>query len=269
MNVRKAAVAGLFYEAERRQLQQQVNTLMDAAAAHAGAPDPSYPKVLIVPHAGSIYSGPTAARAYRRLLPRRDEIERVVLLGPAHRVYLQAMAIPSVQAFATPLGEVALDRDSIDTISSFPGVCESDEAHRQEHSLEVQLPFLQSVVGKFALVPVVVGHCEPDTVASVVDALWGGPETLVVVSTDLSHFHSYDEAGMLDTLTCERLLARASDLDGEDACGAQALNGLMRSEHCRQLAIELLDLRNSGDSAGSKDAVNKDSVVGYGAFALH
>lgn len=264
MNVRKAAVAGLFYEAGRRQLQQQVNTLLDAASVNSAAPDRNPPKVLIVPHAGYMYCGPIAARAYRCLLPRRDDIERVVLLGPAHRVYLQGMAIPSVEAFATPLGEVPLDRDSIDTISALPGVCESDEAHRQEHSLEVQLPFLQSVVGKFALVPVVVGHCEPDTVAAVVDALWGGPETLVVVSTDLSHFHSYDEAAMLDARTCERLLAGATDLDGEDACGARALNGLMRSQRCRQLAIELLGLCNSGDSVGSKDR-----VVGYGAFALH
>jgi MEMO1 family protein len=264
MNVRKAAVAGLFYEADRQRLQHQVDSLIGATAATIGAPDHKPPKVLIVPHAGYIYSGRTAAGAYCRLLLRRQEITRVVLLGPAHRVYLRGMAVPSVDAFATPLGEVVLDRDSIDRISILPGVSVEDEAHRNEHSLEVQLPFLQSVLAEFSLVPVVVGYCDPDTVARVVDALWGGPETLVIVSTDLSHFHDYQEADMLDSLTCDRLLGRASDLSGEEACGAHALNGLMRSEHCRRLAIELLDRCNSGDSVGPRD-----KVVGYGAFALH
>jgi AmmeMemoRadiSam system protein B len=140
----------------------------------------------------------------------------------------------------------------------------SDEAHRAEHSLEVQLPFLQSVLGRFSLVPVVVGDCDPDRVAAVVDALWGGPETLVVVSTDLSHFHSFEEARSLDSLTCERLAARDSTLTGEDACGAHALNGLMRSRHGRQLAVDLLELCNSGDTAG-----DKTRVVGYASFLLH
>lgn len=264
MKVRKAAVAGRFYEADATRLQQQVNALLKAAAATAGGADRGSPKVLIVPHAGYMYSGLTAARAYQHLRPRRAQIERVLLLGPAHRVYLQGMAVPSVDGFATPLGEIPLDREGIDAISVLPDVCVEDEAHREEHALEVQLPFLQSVLGTFSLIPVVVGYGDPDSVARVVDALWGGPETLVVISTDLSHFHSYDEAAKLDKRTCDRLLAKASDLSGEEACGAHALNGLMRSEHCRQLEVELLDLCNSGDSAGSKS-----KVVGYGAFQLH
>jgi len=260
MDVRKPAVAGLFYEADPHRLAQHIAALL--GAVHAA--DRQRPKALIVPHAGYIYSGPTAAEAYHCLLPLRDMIERVVLLGPAHRVYLQGMAVPSVDAFATPLGEVALDQPSIGRIRQLAGVCVSDEAHRAEHSLEVQLPFLQSVLGQFSLVPVVVGDCDPERVAAVVDALWGGPETLLVVSTDLSHFHSYEEARSLDSRTCDRLAAGDSALTGADACGARALNGLMRSRHGRQLAVELLDLRNSGDTAG-----DKTRVVGYGAFLLH
>jgi AmmeMemoRadiSam system protein B len=260
MTVRKPAVANLFYEADADRLARHINALMGAVTAEAG----SAPRGLIVPHAGYVYSGPTAARAYSSLLPHRNTIERVVLLGPAHRVYLRGMAVPSVDAFATPLGEIPLDRACIEQIVDMPGVCVSDEAHRAEHSLEVQLPFLQTVLGTFSLVPVVVGDCDPDRVAAVVDALWDGPETLLVVSTDLSHFHGYEEARRLDSRTCNRLLARDSTLTGEDACGANALNGLMRSRHCGRLAIDLLDLCNSGDTAG-----DKSRVVGYGAFVLH
>ena len=261
MSVRKAAVAGLFYDADAHRLKQNIDALMGTVRGIARAA----PKVLIVPHAGYLYSGQTAAEAYHGLqLPRSHAIERVVLFGPAHRVYLQEMAVPSVDAFATPLGEVPLDRPCIERITDLAGVCVSDEAHREEHSLEVLLPFLQTVLDRFSLVPVVVGDCDADRVAAVVDALWGGPETLMVFSTDLSHFHSYEKARTLDSLTCDRLAARDSTLTGEDACGARALNGLMRSRHSRRLAIELLDLRNSGDTAG-----DKNRVVGYGSFLLH
>lgn len=260
MNTRKAAVAGQFYEADAHRLQQHINALLGAAGEAAW----HRPKVLIVPHAGYLYSGQTAAAAYRCLVPRGVRIERVVVLGPAHRVYLEGMAVPSVDAFATPLGAVPLDRPSIEQITDMAGVRVSDEAHRAEHSLEVQLPFLQTVLGHFSLVPVVVGNCDPEPVAAVLDALWGGAETLIVVSTDLSHFLGYEEACATDSLTCDRLLARDSALTGEEACGARALNGLMRSRHCRELAIEMLDLRNSGDTAG-----DRSRVVGYGAFILH
>ncbi|HDY83125.1 MAG: AmmeMemoRadiSam system protein B [Gammaproteobacteria bacterium] len=260
MTIRQAAVAGSFYEADASHLQQRILSLMSGAHSNT----PYSVQALIVPHAGYVYSGATAAEAYRTVAPLADRIERVVLFGPAHRVALQGMAVPSVDAFATPLGDVPLDRESIARVAAMPGVCVSDEAHREEHSLEVQLPFLQTVLKHFSLVPVVVGHCAPRTVASVMDALWGGPETLLVVSTDLSHFHTYDDATQLDTLTCERLQAKDSSLCGQDACGAYALNGLMSTGHCQSLQVELVDRCNSGDTAGSKDR-----VVGYGAFVLH
>ncbi len=260
MNVRPAAVSGSFYEADAIRLQQHIASLMRDAHHNA-----TYlPQALIVPHAGYVYSGATAAQAYRAVTPLADDIERIVLFGPAHRVSLQGMAVPSVDAFSTPLGNVPLDRESIARISTLPGVSVSDEAHRLEHSLEVQLPFLQTVFKEFSLVPIVVGHCDPQVVAAIMDTLWGGPETLLVVSTDLSHFHSYADAVQLDTLTCQRLRARDSSLDGQDACGAYALNGLMSTRHCQSLQIELLQRCNSGDTAGSKDR-----VVGYGAFILH
>ena len=260
MNVRNAAVAGLFYEAEPGQLQRHIRTLL------TDVPDAThpFPRALIVPHAGYIYSGSTAAQAYARLRHLERPVSRVALFGPAHRVYLEGMAVPSVDAFETPLGEVPLDQDAIAGIRALPGVVESDEAHREEHSLEVQLPFLQQVLASFTLVPVVVGRCDPGQVAAVMEALWQDPDTLLVVSTDLSHFHSYDQARRRDTLTCDRLLARENTLSGEDACGAQALNGLMSTGRGRSLDIELIDLCNSGDTAG-----DRNRVVGYGAFSLH
>lgn len=259
MTTRQQAVAGMFYEADPQRLRQHVDALLEGGTAPQ-----TTPRGLIVPHAGYLYSGGTAAAAYRCLATARGQIKRVALFGPAHRVYLQAMALPSVDAFATPLGRIELDRDAMAQVAGLPGVCISDEAHRLEHSLEVQLPFLQRVLGEFKLVPVVVGHCPSRQVADVIDALWAMPDTLLVVSTDLSHFHDYDAANRLDRVTCERLQARETDLQGEDACGAAVLNGLMRSRQMRSLAITLLDRCNSGDTAG-----NRDRVVGYGAFVLH
>ena len=260
MNIRQAAVAGTFYEADAGRLQQHIVSLM--AGGQTGAPSPA--QALIVPHAGYVYSGATAAAAYRAIAPLADKIERVLLFGPAHRVSLQGMAVPSVDAFATPLGDVPLDTKCLQQAAALPGVCVSDEAHRLEHSLEVQLPFLQTVLGQFSLVPIVVGYCDAQPVAAVMDALWGGPETLLVVSTDLSHFHTYDDAMRLDTLTCDRLLAKENALSGQDACGAFALNGLMSTAHCRSLQVERVAMCNSGDTAGSRDR-----VVGYGAFVVH
>ncbi len=260
MSIRKAAVAGQFYEADTALLQQQVGDLMSAAPSDFE----SVPRALIVPHAGYIYSGSTAARAYRCLQSQRDEVRRVVLFGPAHRVYLEGMAVPSADLFATPLGDVPLDREAIDRITAMPGVCVSDQAHQDEHSLEVQLPFLQTLLTQFTLVPVVVGDCDPVTVAAVMDELWGGSDTLVVISTDLSHFLSYADARQVDEHTCKQILAKSSSLSGEEACGARALNGLMRTEHAQALDVELLDVCNSGDTAGGRDR-----VVGYGAFLLH
>ena len=260
MSIREAAVAGLFYEANPSRLKAQLVGLLPRSSAQAG----TRPKVLIVPQAGYVYSGSTAAAAYGLLAPLRDEIRRVVILGPAHRVYLQGMALPSVEAFATPLGEVPLDQAARQVVSGMPGVCISDEAHREEHSLEVQLPFLQMLLTGFSLLPMVVGNCDPESVGAVIDALWGGEETLLVISSDLSHFHASQEAREIDASTCARILEKSTDLSGEQACGARALNGLMSARHCRDLQVELLAACNSGDSAG-----NRDRVVGYGAFQLY
>ncbi len=251
MSIREAAVAGQFYEADTASLRQQLSDLMAGVSSVPGA----VPEALIVPHAGYIYSGSIAARAYRCLESQRDEIQRVVLFGPAHRVYLEGMAVPSVDLFTTPLGDVPLDRESLERIITMPGVSVSDQAHRDEHSLEVQLPFLQTVLTQFTLVPVVVGNCDAATVAAVMDALWGGVDTLVVISTDLSHFLSYAEARQVDAHTCNRILAKVSSLSGEEACGARVLNGLMRTEHAQALEVELLDGCISGDAAGGRDRV--------------
>ncbi len=260
MSIRQAAVAGYFYEADAGRLKQHVEQLLSADMT----PPKTFPKALIVPHAGYIYSGSTAAFAYRRLLADPDRVERVLLLGPAHRVYLKGMAIPSVDRFATPLGEVPLDRAALDLIAKLPGVQISDEAHREEHSLEVQLPFLQTVLNDFTLVPVVVGGADADQVATVIDALAADAHTLVVISSDLSHFLNYREAQQIDAATCEHILGKSTTLRGEEACGARVINGLMASAQGRALEVSLLHACNSGDTAGAPNR-----VVGYAAFALH
>ena len=260
MTVRAPAVAGMFYPADAGQLRHDVSALLQGAQP---ALDQT-PKVLIVPHAGYIYSGPTAASAYKLLQPLRKVIKRVVLFGPAHRVYLEGMAVPGVDAFATPLGEVLLDCAMLAKLAALPGVCTSAIAHRDEHSLEVQLPFLQVVLEDFQLVPVAVGDCAPAAVAAALDAAWGGPETLIVISSDLSHFLAYAQAQVVDGNTSRKILSKQPDLTGAEACGAMAVNGLFTASHCADLTITGTDLRNSGDTAG-----DKTRVVGYGAFVLH
>jgi len=265
MTVREPAVAGTFYPAGAEQLRQEVGSLLHNAESTSGqVAKSSVPKAIIVPHAGYIYSGSVAATAYRLLIPARQKIQRVVLLGPAHRVYLEGMAVPAADEFATPLGAVPIDRAMIREISGLPGVCVSDAAHQDEHSLEVQLPFLQTVLEEFKLIPIVVGHCDPTLVAGVIDAMWGGPETLLVVSSDLSHFLPYIQAQQADEKTCGQILAGATKLTGDQACGAYAINGLLNSHHGKELQVEVVDLRNSGDTAG-----DKSKVVGYGTFILH
>ena len=260
MNIREAAVAGLFYEADAGRLQQHVDGLLADAAAATTEP----PEALIVPHAGLVYSGSTAARAYRCLLSEPQRFNRVLLLGPAHRVYLSGMAVPSVDYFQTPLGKLPLDRAGLDALRELPAVVVDDEAHREEHSLEVQLPFLQTVLNDFSLMPVVVGGADPGQVAAVIDAFGGKPGCLIVISSDLSHFHTYDEARRIDLRTSHRILERATDLGGEEACGAVAVNGLMACRNAADLSIQQVDLRNSGDTAG-----DRARVVGYGAYVLH
>jgi len=260
MNTRAAAVAGYFYDADADRLRHDVCQLLDAQSAAVAA----LPEALIVPHAGYIYSGATAACAYKCLLLDPGQLKRVLLIGPAHRVYVNAMAIPSVDYFATPLGDVPLDRDALAAIGALPGVRVLDEAHRQEHCLEVQLPFLQTVLNDFTLIPVLVGGAAPATVAAVIDTLATDPRTLVVISSDLSHFLDYDTALRTDAATCEAILHKAASLRGEQACGAAAINGLMASSWSHHLRVALLQACNSGDTAGQRDR-----VVGYASFSLH
>jgi AmmeMemoRadiSam system protein B len=261
MSTRSPAVAGMFYPAHPDRLRKDVSRMLREHPVDGGA---AAPKALIVPHAGYVYSGGVAAAAYRQLEPARATVRRVVLLGPAHRVYLRGVAVPECETFSTPMGTVPVDRQAVEAISGLPGVVRSDSAHAEEHSLEVQLPFLQSILGAFSLVPIVVGQCEPEIPAAVLDELWGGPETLIIVSSDLSHYLPYEQARETDGRTCRRILEKSSALDGHDACGAHAINGLMASRHGRDLSVTVCDLRNSGDTAG-----DRSRVVGYGAFALH
>lgn len=259
MNRRPAAVAGLFYAADAATLRQDVMQMLRNAPK--GAADP---KALIVPHAGYRYSGTVAAAAYQALGGIADRVERVVLVGPAHRVRLEGMAVPAVDAFATPLGDVPVDRQARDAVLALPAVQVSDRAHAQEHALEVQLPFLQVGLGDFRMLPVLVGDCPPESVASLLDCVWGGAETLIVISSDLSHFHAYEDARRIDARTSRRILSRCADLGGDEACGAAAVNGLMVAKQASRLDIEQVDLQNSGDTAG-----DRTRVVGYGAYVLH
>lgn len=258
--VRPPAVAGLFYPGSAEQLARTVSDLL----AGVGSPAADIPKAIIAPHAGYVYSGPIAAHAYALIAPARGTIRRVVLLGPTHRVAVRGVAVPDVGAFATPLGSVELDRAAIDAIIAMPQVVVSDEAHALEHSLEVHLPFLQSVLGDFKLVPLAVGYAEPREVADVIEALWGGAETLIVVSSDLSHYLTYADASAIDRQTCEAVLALRTDIDHEQACGATPVAGLALTAQRRNLKPRLLDLRNSGDTAG-----DKHRVVGYASFAFY
>ncbi len=260
--IREPAVAGLFYEGEASSLSGQVDGML--AEAHTKARSVP-PKALIVPHAGHIYSGPIAASAYALLRGCAKNIQRVVLLGPSHRVGFIGLADSGARAFRTPLGDIPLDREAISAIDGLPQVHHLEQAHQLEHSLEVQLPFLQRLLGEFTLVPLVVGDAAPDEVAEVLERLWGGPETLIVISTDLSHYHHYDEAQRRDGATAEAITGLHPEAIGYDeACGRNPLNGLLSLARQHGLHIEQLDLRNSGDTAG-----DRDRVVGYGAFALY
>ena len=258
--VRPAAVAGTFYPGGAAELADCVSSYLARTRVPA---EPRLPKAIIAPHAGYIYSGPVAASIYARLAPLRGKIRRVILAGPAHRVYVPGAAVPSAGAFASPLGDVALDRGALDALRKLPFVETSDRAHAYEHSLEVHLPFLQSVLGDFRLVPLVVGDASPAQMAQVFDSLWGGGETLIVVSSDLSHYLPYDEARRRDQETAKAILALDANLEPEDACGAAPINGLLRTARSRGMRCEQIDVRNSGDTAG-----DKDRVVGYGSFAF-
>ena len=260
--VRPAAVAGTFYPGNARALTQEVEDLL--GGAEALAPRVGFPKAIVVPHAGYIYSGGVAASAYDAVRPARGVVQRVVLLGPVHRVPVRGLATVSDQAFATPLGEVPIDRAALASLEDLPQVVTSDAAHAMEHSLEVQLPFLQKTLGAFRLVPFAVGTANVAEVTQVIERLWGGPETLVVISTDLSHYHEYDDAKRIDGQTISRISSLATDLDHDEACGATPLNGLLSVARRKGLSLKLLAACNSGDTAGGRDR-----VVGYSSFGLY
>ena len=256
--VRLPAVAGTFYPADDVELSSSVDAMLRLSASS----DPC-PKVIIAPHAGHVYSGSIAASAYGRLRNADLPITRVVLLGPSHRVGFKGVAATSCTAYQTPLGEIPIDSAAVQTILQLPGTGFLDEAHTHEHSLEVHLPFLQRVLPSFSLVPLVVGDATVEEVASVINSLWGGPETLLVISSDLSHFHPYTEAQEIDARTSAKILALESNLVGEEACGCRPINGLLHALKNKGLKVEQLEVRNSGDTAG-----DKDRVVGYGAYIV-
>ena len=257
IRVRPPAVAGTFYPADPSVLASLVDGLIAEAAADSMAAA-QQPKALIVPHAGYVYSGAVAASAYARLQPFRGRITRVVLLGPAHRVWIEGLALPDADALDTPLGRVrAVELHD-------PAVSASRHAHAQEHALEVHLPFLQRVLGDVEVLPLVVGDAPDDVVAQVIDHAWGDARTLILISSDLSHYHAWDDATRRDAQAAAQIEALGPSLTHEQACGATPINGLLLVARRRGLRVERLDLRNSGDTAGPRDR-----VVGYGAFAFY
>ncbi|MES9993933.1 MAG: AmmeMemoRadiSam system protein B [Candidatus Thiodiazotropha sp.] len=257
--IREPAVSDLFYPGDADSLESMVHGYLDAVAVEGNPP-----KALIVPHAGFIYSGPIAASAYARLAEVAGRIKQVVLLGPSHRVPFLGLAVTEADYFRTPLGDIAINRQALEALQQLPQVVRLEAAHAQEHSLEVQLPFLQSVLHDFDLIPLVVGDASGDQVAEVLAQVWGGEETLIVISSDLSHYHDYATAQRMDRATSDAILAlHPEDLGYEDACGRIPVQGLLLQARRQGLQGELIDLRNSGDTAGSRD-----QVVGYGAYAF-
>jgi AmmeMemoRadiSam system protein B len=258
--IRRAAVAGLFYPADPSELESTVEDLL----AHCKAKHWSGRIcALIVPHAGYVYSGPVAAEAFALLRTENQRAARVVIIGPAHRMLIQGIAVSSARGFVTPLGIIPLDTLAIAEVANFPSVVVDDEPHADEHALEVELPFLQTVLGSIRIVPLLVGSAAPREVAEVLSRLWED-DTLIVVSSDLSHYLRYEDARLRDCATAEAIeRLDETAIDFEDACGALPIRGLLIEATRRGLSIERLALRNSGDTAG-----DRDRVVGYGAWAI-
>ncbi len=261
MSVRAPAVAGMFYPREPAILAGEIADYLDQANEDTLCP--GFPKMVIVPHAGFIYSGAVAAHAYDLLRPARGLVKRVVLMGPCHRVAVRGLALPGASAFDTPLGRIPVDLEGEKLARTLPQVCVMPATHAQEHAIEVQLPFLQQVLGQFTLLPFVVGTASPEQVAEVIEMLWGGEETLFVISSDMSHYRSYAAACAMDEVTAKAIVNFATGISHEQACGATPIAGALRVAQRRGLKPRLLDLRNSGDTAGGKDR-----VVGYASFAL-
>lgn len=261
-HIRQTAVAGSFYPGNADELTAMVDGYLSSTIDSSSQP---VPKAIIAPHAGYIYSGPVAASVYQHLLPVRDRIHRVVLLGPSHRVAFHGLAVCSANEYATPLGNVPLDTTTTQQLCHYPQVIQLDQAHEFEHSLEVQLPFLQRCLDQFMLLPIVVGDASPAEVSEVLEALWGDEQTLIVISSDLSHYHSYTQAQQQDRQTSDAIEALAYERIGyDDACGRNPLTGLLQLARTKGLQVKTLDLRNSGDTAGPRDR-----VVGYGAYICY
>lgn len=258
MHIRQPCVAGYFYPKDPRELQETVNSLLELAEDQ-GVPTP---KAIIAPHAGYIYSGPIAATIYKTLMPHKKNIKHVVLLGPAHRVGFDGIAVTKADSFATPLGNIPIDQEAIDKATELVNVKVYEHAYDMEHSLEVQLPFLQTILDQFTLVPCVVGNADPHTVAELIEKLWGNEETLIVISSDLSHYYDYQTAQQLDKSATAAILELAPEkLNNNQACGRLPIKGLLIAAKHKGLTAKVLDLRNSGDTAG-----DKSRVVGYGAY---
>jgi AmmeMemoRadiSam system protein B len=260
--IRPPAVAGTFYPEDAAILAETLRRLLNSARFKAsGGP---VPKAIVVPHAGYVYSGPVAASAYARVAAARGHIERVVVLGPAHTLTLEDIAASSADGFSTPLGVLEVDCASRDALIGDGLVSIFDLAHLAEHSLEVQLPFIQFVLGPVKVLPLLIGTASTAAVAQLLGRVWGGAETLVVVSTDLSHYHDRETARRLDSRTAAAIVARNPEaVSPADACGASVLRGLLSFATKREMKVELLDLRTSADTVG-----NLTRVVGYGSFAL-
>ena len=258
--IRPAAVAGQFYPANPVELELMVESLLNDVEE---IPPPS--KAIIAPHAGFIYSGPIAATVYASFLADKERISRVVLLGPSHRVYLKGLALSSADYYETPLGKIEIDQDACESVRSLPQVSVSDAAHAHEHSLEVHLPFLQHILDRFKLIPIVVGESSPEEVAEVLEVLWGDENTQIVISSDLSHFHDYETAKQIDASTSKAIEnLQLESIGSQQACGCMPICGLLQLARKKHLKVKMLDLRNSGDTAGTKDR-----VVGYGAYSVN
>ena len=257
--VRKSAVAGTFYPDDPNSLQSMITQFLENTTQL-----PHHFRVIIAPHAGYIYSGQTAAHAYKQLETVKKNIKRVVLLGPAHRVPFLGLASSSADYFETPLGNIPLDRDAIQVLNQLPHININDQAHTQEHSLEVHLPFLQTILTDFNLIPLVVGDSDKESISDVIELFWHDPSTFVVISSDLSHFHEYYQAQSIDQNTANAIMnLKPEDISYEQACGRIPISGLLDFAQHHHLKATLLDLKNSGDTAGTRD-----NVVGYGAFGF-
>jgi AmmeMemoRadiSam system protein B len=259
ISLRPPVVAGLFYPGSADELARAVEQMLSSAPQQAALPV----KAVIVPHAGYIYSGAVAASLYASLASRHDSIRRIVLLGPSHRVTFAGLALPACQAFSTPLGTVPLDQEAMARLKTLPQVAVDDAAHAQEHALEVQLPFLQSVFSDFSLVPLLVGRASAEDIAEALEMVWGDAATLIVISSDLSHYLPYAQARKMDSRTARQIIELRPELTHEQACGAMPVNGLLLAARRHALHGKLIDLRNSGDTAG-----DRQRVVGYGAFVF-